>query len=197
LAIADPPYGIDINSSGRLVKEKGREYKEWDTSAPDKEWFDELQRVCDHFILWGANHYIDRIPVCSKAWVVWDKNQPEALSFAMCELALSNFEDKTAKIFRYSPMRQNAEEIRIHPTQKPVALYAWIYKNYANGGGKIFDPMMGSQSSRIAAYYAGLDYCGCEIDKEYFVKGCERFNRECHGIIKQKDGTTIQQLTLF
>ena len=197
LAIADPPYGIDINSSGRLVKEKGREYKEWDTSAPDKEWFDELQRVCDHFILWGANHYIDRIPVCSKAWVVWDKNQPEALSFAMCELALSNFDNVTAKIFRYSPMKQSAEEERIHPTQKPVALYAWLLKNYAKPGDRIFDPMMGSQSSRIAAYKMGFDYVGCELDKEYFAKGCERFDRECRGLYRSDNGKTYQQTSIF
>ena len=192
LAIADPPYGIDINSSGRLVKEKGREYKTWDTSAPDKEWFDELQRVCDHFILWGANHYIDRIPVCSKAWVVWDKNQPEALSFAMCEMELTNFNTKTAKIVR----TQSSEE-RIHPTQKPVALYAWLLKNYAKPGDRIFDPMMGSQSSRIAAYKMGFDYVGCELDKEYFDKGCERFNRECKGEIVTRDGHIVKQTSLF
>ena len=192
LAIADPPYGIDINSSGRLVKEKGREYKTWDTSAPDKEWFDELQRVCDHFILWGANHYIDRIPVCSKAWVVWDKNQPEALSFAMCEMELTNFNTKTAKIVR----TQSSEE-RIHPTQKPVALYAWLLKNYAKPGDSIFDPMMGSQSSRIAAYKMGFDYVGCELDKEYFDKGCERFNRECKGEIVTRDGHIVKQTSLF
>ena len=197
LAIADPPYGIDINSSGRLIKEKGREYKDWDMSAPDKEWFDELQRVSEHFILWGANHYIDRIPICSKAWIVWDKNQPEALSFAMCELALSNFDNVTAKIFRYSPMKQSSVEDRIHPTQKPVALYAWILQHYTKPGDRIFDPMMGSQSSRIAAYKLGFDYVGCELDKEYFDKGCERFDRECRGIIKAENGHTYQQTKLF
>lgn len=197
LAIADPPYGIDINSSGRLVRERGREYKSWDTSAPSQEWFDELQRVCVNFILWGANHYIDRIPVCSKAWIVWDKNQPEALSFAMCELALSNYDDKTAKIFRYSPMKQSAEEERIHPTQKPVALYAWLLKNYAKPGDRIFDPMMGSQSSRIAAYKMGFDYVGCELDKEYFAKGCERFDRECRGLYRSDSGKTYQQTSIF
>lgn len=79
-------------------------------------------------------------------------------------------------------------------TRRPLCL---DIQELCKWGGKIFDPMMGSQSSRIAAYYAGLDYYGCEIDKEYFDKGCERFDKECHGIIKQKDGTTIQQLTLF
>ena len=78
------------------------------------------------------------------------------------------------------------KEIRIHPTQKPVALYAWLLNKFAKPGDRIFDPMMGSQSSRIAAYKMGFDYVGCELDKEYFDKGCERFNRECMGEIKTK-----------
>lgn len=57
--------------------------------------------------------------------------------------------------------------------------------------------MMGSQSSRIAAYKLGFDYVGCELDKEYFEKGCERFERECKGIIKIENGQTYQQTTLF
>jgi site-specific DNA-methyltransferase (adenine-specific) len=57
--------------------------------------------------------------------------------------------------------------------------------------------MMGSQSSRIAAYKMGFDYVGCELDKEYFDKGCERFNRECLGEIKIKGGRIAKQLTLF
>lgn len=90
------------------------------------------------------------------------------------------------------------KEYRIHPTQKPVALYAWLLQNYAKrDGGAIFDPMMGSQSSRIAAYKLGFDYVGCELDKEYFDKGCERFERECHGTIKTSVGQTIVQTSLF
>lgn len=89
------------------------------------------------------------------------------------------------------------KEERIHPTQKPVALYAWLLKNYAKPGDRIFDPMMGSQSSRIAAYKMGFYYVGCELDKEYFDKGCERFDRECNGIVKTKDGRTFKQTTLF
>lgn len=57
--------------------------------------------------------------------------------------------------------------------------------------------MMGSQSSRIAAYKLGFDYYGCELDKEYFEKGNERFNKECKGEFKTKDGRTVTQLTLF
>jgi site-specific DNA-methyltransferase (adenine-specific) len=86
---------------------------------------------------------------------------------------------------------------RIHSCQKPIELYSWILDNYANQGDKIFDPMMGSQSSRIAAYKMGFDYVGCELDKEYFDKGCERFEKECHGEIIQSDGQKVTQLNLF
>lgn len=89
------------------------------------------------------------------------------------------------------------KEDRIHPTQKPVALYAWLLQHYAKPGDRIFDPMMGSQSSRIAAYKLGFDYVGCELDKEYFAKGCERFDRECHGITISENGQRYQQTSLF
>ena len=107
---------------------------------------------------------------------------------------------KVVRIFRLRQMgfiSDTKDEMRIHPTQKPTELYAWILKNYAKPGDRIFDPMMGSQSSRIAAYKMGFDYVGCELDKEYFDKGCERFNRECKGEIKTKSGHIIKQLSIF
>lgn len=69
----------------------------------------------------------------------------------------------------------SAEPDRIHPTQKPVALYRWIFQHYAKPGDKILDTHLGSGSSRIAAYDAGLDFVGYEIDKDYFDKQEERF----------------------
>lgn len=113
-------------------------------------------------------------------------------------MAWSSF-DTTAKIFRFSnrgftcPEKQE----RIHPTQKPIALYAWLLTHYAKEGQTIFDPMMGSQSSRIAAYKMGFDYYGCELDEQYFKSGCERFERECHGTIQLADGKSIVQQNLF
>jgi site-specific DNA-methyltransferase (adenine-specific) len=70
---------------------------------------------------------------------------------------------------------KNKEE-RIHPTQKPIALYEWIFNNYAKPNDKILDTHLGSQSSRIAAYKAGLDFTGFELDKEYFEQGNKRFS---------------------
>ena len=81
---------------------------------------------------------------------------------------------------------KNKEE-RIHPTQKPVALYSWLLKNYGKEGDKIFDPFLGSGSSRIAAYKMGFDFVGCEIDEEYFRLSEERFQKECKGVEVMKD----------
>ena len=113
----------------------------------------------------------------------------------MCEYAWTSF-NANAKVFEHSQVGDKNDP-RFHPTQKPVALYAWLLKNYAKPGDRIFDPMMGSQSSRIAAYKMGFDYVGCELDKEYFDKGCERFNRECKGEIVTRDGHIVKQTSLF
>ena len=82
------------------------------------------------------------------------------------------------------------KESRIHPTQKPVALYAWIFQRYAKPGDKILDTHLGSGSSRIAAYDAGLDFVGYEIDKEYFDKQEERYQRHISQISLFVDGDT-------
>ena len=205
LAIADPPYGIgedgkSNHSRGCLAKSQEYTPKELDSDAPDKEWFDELRRVSRNQIIWGANHFISRIPYDSPCWIVWDKDNGKT-DFADCELAWSSFPTAVRRFhFKWQGMLQGDmahKEVRIHPTQKPVALYAWLLKNYAKMGGVIFDPMMGSQSSRIAAYKMGFDYVGCELDKEYFDNGCERFRKECLHEYKQPNGKVYKQLTLF
>ena len=194
LAIADPPYGIrdaggQTGGSGKL---KGRVFNNgyidrWD-KAPDKVFFDELRRVSENVIIWGGN-YFDLPP--SRCFICWDKVQPWE-NFSQVEFAWTSF-DSPAQLFKFD----NRTGDKIHPTQKPVELYAFLLRKYAKSGGVIFDPMMGSQSSRIAAYKMGFDYVGCELDKEYFDKGCERFAKECKGEIKQKDGSIIKQASLF
>jgi len=209
LAIADPPYGIGAATAEFIRKTRrgkmlgtSRDYgvSQWDNKAPDQDFFDELLRVCDNVILWGANHYISRVPFDSSCWIVWDKDNGDN-TYADCELAWTSFPTAVRKFtFMWKGMFQGNmahKEERIHPTQKPVALYAWLLKNYAKPGDRIFDPMMGSQSSRIAAYKMGFDYVGCELDKEYFAKGCERFDRECRGLYRSDNGKTYQQTSIF
>ena len=220
LAIADPPYGIsiDLASMGQgpgvapqkntmLKLNKSRMHgagklkdrainkfdTSWDYEPPKKEFFEELERISVNRIIWGGN-YFDLPP--TRGIICWDKEQT-FLNFSQWEMAWTSF-DTTAKIFRFSnrgftcPEKQE----RIHPTQKPIALYVWLLQHYAKQGDIIFDPMMGSQSSRIAAYKMGFDYVGCELDKDYFSTGCERFEKQCYGIIKMNNGDTITQTQL-
>ena len=192
LAIADPPYGGGCDrTGGRLFGRYSDKIREWD-KEPDQEFFCELFRVSENQIIWGANYFT--MPP-TRCFIIWEKPIPENFSMAMCEYAWTSF-DRNAKMFKASSVG-TIHNVRIHPTQKPVALYAWLLQHYAKDGDRIFDPMMGSQSSRIAAYKLGFDYVGCELDKEYFDKGCERFDRECHGITVSENGQRYQQTNIF
>jgi site-specific DNA-methyltransferase (adenine-specific) len=172
LAIVDPPYGIGINSSGRLGAYGGKG-KTWDDEAPQPEYFAELRRVSKHQIVWGANHFIERLPINSPCWIVWDKNQPHDVSFAAAELAWTSF-STTCKKLTLHPTQPD----RIHPTQKPVKLYDWLLANCAKEGDRILDTHLGSGSIAIAAHYAGVHLTACEIDPDYFAAACERIRRE-------------------
>lgn len=183
LAVVDPPYGIGEDglknhSRGSLTKPKLYTPKKWDSSPPNKEYFDELIRVSKNQIIWGANHFISKVPYDSSCWLVWDKQNGEN-DFADCELAWSSFKTSVRKFtFRWAGMLQGnmkQKEHRIHPTQKPVALYDWILHHYAKPGDKILDTHLGSGSSRIAAHKAGLDFTGFELDPDYYTQQEKRF----------------------
>ena len=195
LAIADPPYGGgSVKATGTRFKryeKNGVKASDWDIT-PDQEFFNELLRIAETVMIWGGNYF--SLPP-ARCFIVWDKKQSEEFSMAMAEYYWTNI-DSNAKIFRMAPQGDKGDP-RFHPTQKPVELYAWLLKNYAKPGDRIFDPMMGSQSSRIAAYKMGFDYVGCELDKEYFAKGCERFDRECRGLYRSDNGKTYQQTSIF
>lgn len=169
LAIVDPPYGLGksvVNSGGRFKRYENKNGN-WDLEIPSKEYFEELFRVSRNQIIWGGNYF--PLPP-HKCFIVWDKKQPQGVSFAMAELAWVSF-DKVAKIFRH---RTQGQEQRFHPTQKPVKLYEWILDNYANEGDKILDTHLGSGSIALACHNRGYDLTGFEIDKEYFDNACER-----------------------
>ena len=185
LCIADPPYGVSYarSKNGQGVCKNRTDLKDIkkEKNIPEKEFFDELLRVSDKVIIWGGQYFTHLLPQ-SKCWIVWDKcNGIENKSpFADCELAWTNM-TKVVKMFRLRQMgfiSDTKDGKRIHPTQKATELYEWLINNYAKDGDIIFDPMMGSQSSRIAAHRLGFDYVGCEIDKNFFDKGCERFKNE-------------------
>ena len=129
----------------------------------------------------------------AKCWILWDKKFSDQVSFSQFEMAWTSFEGMPKK-FDKSP---TTKEYKFHPTQKPVELYAWILKNFGKEGDKIFDPFLGSGSSRIAAYKMGFDFVGCEIDEEYFRLSEQRFQKECNGVEILQDGKIITQGSLF
>lgn len=142
----------------------------WDV-APGKEYFEELFRVSRDQIIWGGNYF--ELPP-TRCFLIWRKlSISESFSMAMAEYAWTSFSGN-AKVYECAPQGKTWDE-RFHPTQKPIALYEWVFRLFAKPGMKILDTHLGSGSSRIAAYEAGLDFVGCEIDKNYFDRQEERF----------------------
>lgn len=169
LSIVDPPYGIGskkLTQGGTWANKYKQGDAYWDI-APDSSYFTELFRVSKNQIIWGGNYF--SLPA-NRCFIVWDK-VAKMESLADCEYAWSSF-DRNAKIFKHV---RNTSEARIHITQKPVKLYEWLLRNYAESGQKILDTHLGSASSAIAAHRLGFDFVGCEIDKEYFDKAVKRF----------------------
>ena len=179
LAIVDPPYGIGGFAMVRDY-EKCKDVN-WDLNIPDLEYFEELRRVSVNQIIWGANYFN-----CfneNGGAIIWVKNQPMP-TFSKAEIASCSI-GKKVEIYEKTWTNYVNEKQTDHPTEKPVALYKWLLKNYAKEGDKIFDSHLGSQSSRIACYDGGFDFVGCELDKDYFDAGCKRFENH------------IKQLTMF
>lgn len=177
LAIVDPPYGIDLanmnmglGNTPKASKAKNRKWiaKDWDSSIPSSEYFNELFRVSKNQIIWGGNYF--NLGICNK-FIIWDKEIPEGLSFSDCEYAWTSFNGAN-KIFRYSAYLNKSE--KFHPTQKPPKLYKWLLEKYAKQGDKILDTHLGSGSIAIACHDYDFELTACELDKEYFDKAIQR-----------------------
>lgn len=172
LAVCDPPYRCQSENRPTKDMRKNGTMKNFG-NKPNENFFKELFRVSKEQVIWGANNFY--LPNY-KGFLVWEKtNVPEDFTMSMAEIAyISEGLGTISKIFKHSA-QGTPNEPRIHPTQKPVELYRWIFSHYAKPGDKILDTHLGSGSSRIAAYDAGLDFVGCEIDPDYFKAQEERF----------------------
>ena len=167
LAIVDPPYGIGISKN---PVRQAHKKKQWDNNVPPSEYFKELARVSKEQIIWGGNYF--DLPA-TQNYIVWDKRQPHDFSLAMCELAWCSIQ-KPIKMFSYSVLK---EKNKIHPTQKPAALYHWLLNNYAKEGDKILDTHVGSASSLIACHDFKFEYLGFELDEDYYNTATERIKK--------------------
>ena len=172
LAIVDPPYGMPKDSTHGRGKLKNRmlnngSVENWDIK-PNPEYFVELERVSKNQIIWGGNYFDLK---GSRGFVIWDKEQPFE-NFSAAEYAWMSFQT-VSKIFRL-PATRTKDEVKIHPTQKPILLYKWLLDKYAKEGDKILDTHLGSGSIAIACHDYGFDLTACELDKEYFEKAKQR-----------------------
>jgi len=173
LAIVDPPYGIGAGNKTYGKRKEKHQKKDWDSVTPSQLYFDEITRVSDKQIIWGGNYF--NLPLTG-GWIFWDKERGKETTFSDGELAWTNFLNTLKKAsIRYDGFIGMDTE-RIHPTQKPVALYEWLLTNYAKKGQRILDTHLGSGSSAIAAHYFGVDFVGCELDKDYFDAAKARFD---------------------
>jgi site-specific DNA-methyltransferase (adenine-specific) len=176
LAVVDPPYGIGANKMqlGNGKKKIYRGEADWDNAIPTAEYWEQLFRVSKNQIVWGGNYMTEYLKPTS-AWLFWDKGTGEN-DFADGELAWTSYNGALRKITK-SWVGANAKDglERIHPTQKPIYLYDWIFNRFAEEGNLILDTHLGSGSSRIAAHKAGLDFTGFELDAEYFDASVKRF----------------------
>jgi site-specific DNA-methyltransferase (adenine-specific) len=190
LAIVDPPYGLNVaskiggiggvnkNGNAKWKNQKLNNYsvKDWDLEPPKIEYFYELFRVSKNQIVWGANHFISRMPYDSASWIVWDKKTSG--NFSDCELAWSSIGGSVRKFeWLWNGFKKQQPEKRFHPTQKPVALYDWLLSKYAKEGDLILDTHLGSGSSRIASHKAGLNFIGFELDKDYYEAQEKRYKQ--------------------
>jgi len=211
LAIVDPPYFSGPEKReyfGRKISPIGvqRLYKKSESwKIPDKEYFDELFRVSKNQIIWGWNYYHQDGK--SSGRIIWDKINGSS-SFSDCEIAYCSMIDSVRQFrFMWNGMLQGCSadgtkqqgdktknEVRIHPTQKPVALYKWCLSHYAHPGDKLLDTHSGSGSFRIAAYDMGFDLVSCEIDADYCRDNEARYQAHIaqHELIPVQE---IQQLT--
>jgi len=176
LSCVDPPYGIDVGNMAptnsdrkagrtRFNKSEG-EPKTWDMKVPQDTYFKELMRVSKNQIIWGGNYFNLRP---SRGIICWDKQQYMP-SFSQWEMAWTSF-DYPASLFKYN----NGTGDKIHPTQKPVALYKWLLSRYAKPGDRILDTHGGSGSICIACHDLGYDLTWMELDKDYYDAACERY----------------------
>lgn len=186
ICIVDPPYGLDDwNERGSNKKLYNKNHMNlnkiqgWENLSPTLEYFTELKRVSKNQIIWGGNHFLDYLG-STKEMIIWDK-QIRGMHFNDCEIAWSSGIKAACRIYSHSANNLD----RIHPTQKPIALYQWLLKNYAKQGDKILDTHLGSGSSAIAADMMGFDFVGYELDKDYYKAAKERFERHKQQVVME------------
>ena len=186
LCLTDPPYGIGADAGFGVVRGFGgigtpiasRCYDDvWDCQRPNKSVFDAIINKSKLCLVFGGNYFADILP-SSTHWLVWDKLNTMP-TFSDCELVWTNSKRKSVMkyVHEYNGLI-GKEQKRVHPTQKPVALFSWCLNNYSKAGDTIFDPFAGSFTTAIACIRTGRKYICIEKEPKYFEIGVKRIETE-------------------
>ena len=177
LCICDPPYGIGAdkekytpeNETWKGKTKNGYLTKKWDDEIPTPEYFNQLKRVSKNQIIWGANYF-----GLVGGYIFWNKKETMP-TYSKGELAWTSLFNRVEMFeMLWSGYKKEIQEVRCHPTQKPVKLYEWLLTNYAKPGDRILDTHGGSMSSVIACLNMGFEVTCCEMDADYFAAGVDR-----------------------
>jgi hypothetical protein len=125
-------------------------------------------------VWWGGNYYASALPD-SSCWLIWDKETTG--HFADCELAWTN-QSRATRLFKHrwnGMLRDSERSRRWHPTQKPVALAAWVFATLRCDGDVVLDPFLGSGPSLLAGEQRGKRVYGCEMRAEYIAVALQRW----------------------
>jgi site-specific DNA-methyltransferase (adenine-specific) len=195
LAIVDPPYGIGAENQAGSENHGWTQWprKEWDKVIPVKEYFEELFRVSKNQIIWGANYFTQFLP-SSMGWIFWDKGQ-RGFSLADGELAFSSYE-KALRVFQFS-RAVALQEGKIHPTQKPAALYKWLLSRYAKPAELILDTHGGSGSIVIACHDLGHPIIWVEKDADYYHDAVARYKTHASQAVLFEPVEIMKEQKLF
>jgi len=179
LVLTDPPYGVNYGggaSVGSIGKANACQVKEYilfdDSSAPSQELFNEIFRISKNPILFGGQHFTDKIPK-SPGWIIWDKEVTGGKGDGFCgmELAWTSYKTGLKKFrFKWNGMLQEDmthKDERVHPCQKPLKLMEWCLEKYSKPGMTVLDPFMGSGTTCVACKKLGRNYIGIEKEPEY------------------------------
>ncbi|WP_420406929.1 DNA-methyltransferase [Hoeflea sp.] len=177
--VTDPPYGI--GESGQKNRTRGKaaapgDYKDcyWDNQPASLAHITAIRAMAKHQIIFGGNYFDGLGP--TSCWLVWDKQNGEN-DFADCELAWTNLQKAVRRVYwRWNGMIRKGDDVREHPTQKPVGVMEWCLTHIPDAE-TILDPFMGSGTTLVACAKMGRKSIGIELDSDYFDIACERVRK--------------------
>jgi hypothetical protein len=189
LVLADPPYGIKLQTSGRGATSRTRPVasRDWAPIIGDDKPFDPAPLLAfPGVILWGANHYASRLPDRG-GWLVWDKIA--GLTTDKREHGFNNLSDAeiawtsrpgAVRTFRHAWMgllraSENGQRV-LHPTQKPVALMGWCLSLFPDAR-LVFDPFCGSGPVPRACKDRGIRCIAAELSEQYCEVTAQRLSQ--------------------